>query len=46
MHSVPDRAHRSEPRMNRVTAKMNTRRVPKRSASQPLTGMSMATVRV
>ena len=35
-----------EPRMKKFTAEMKTRRVPNRSASQPLTGMSMATVRV
>jgi Cu(I)/Ag(I) efflux system outer membrane protein len=33
-------------RVNSETASIKTRRVPKRSANQPLTGMSIATVRV
>lgn len=39
-------AQASEPNVNRLTATIKTRRVPKRSASQPLTGINMATVRV
>lgn len=39
-------AQASEPNVNRLTATIKTRRVPKRSASQPLTGINIATVRV
>ena len=46
MGREPESAHRSEPPLNRPTATTKTRRVPKRSAIQPLMGMSMATVRV
>ena len=35
--------HRAEPRVNTASAATNTRRAPKRSANQPLTGMNTAT---
>ena len=36
----------NEPRVNRPMAEANTRRVPKRSAIQPLTGMKTARLNV
>ncbi len=38
--------HRNEPRVKIPIAEANTRRVPKRSAIQPLTGMKTARLRV
>ena len=40
------RPHRIEARVNTVTAMLNTRRVPYRSAIQPLTGMHTARLRM
>jgi len=39
-------AQARDPKVNKLTAMIKTRRVPKRSASQPLTGISIATVSV
>ena len=41
-----DMAQSTEPTVNSVTAERKVRRVPKVSASQPLRGMSRATVSV
>ena len=41
---LEDKAQNSEPRLNRIMAARNTRRVPKRSATQPEAGMSTAVV--
>lgn len=46
MGSEVDRAQSREPRMKKFTAEMKTQPCPGTVASQPLTGMSMATVRV
>ena len=40
------RPHSSEPSVNRPIAEAKTRRVPKRSAIQPLIGMKTARLRV
>ena len=37
---------RTEPMVKTTSAKAKTRRAPKRSANQPLTGMNMASVRM
>ena len=42
----PDMAQSTEPAVNSTTEERNTRLVPKVSASQPLRGMSSATVSV
>ena len=41
-----ERPQRSDPRVKRAIAEANTRRVPKRSAIHPLTGMKTARLRV
>ena len=41
-----ERPHRHDPSVNRPMAEANTRRVPNRSAIQPLTGMKTARLRV
>jgi hypothetical protein len=46
MVRLRDSAHSSDPTVNRKMAAKNMRRVPKRSASQPEAGISMAVVSV
>ena len=42
----PDRPQRTDPRVKRPIAEAKTRRVPKRSAIQPLIGMKTARLKV
>jgi hypothetical protein len=41
-----DTPHKSEPSVNSPIAELNTTRVPKRSATQPLSGMNTAKLSV
>ena len=43
---LDDKPHRPEPMVNSASAPANTRRVPKRSANQELTGMNTARLRM